>query len=478
MGHEILKKEKEFEAYCNEMVEKYQIPGYAIGLAKNGKLFYEGGFGFRDKENQLPLSSDTVFGIGSVTKSFTCVAILQLQEAGKLSVHDLVIKYLPEFKTNNDEFTKQMTIHHFMTHSAGFPPLPNLYGAMSKTLAKDPKFEYGNEEQKTPEIPYIASYEELMECIGKGEYTLLGAPGTEFSYSNDCYALLGAVVERVSGISYEKYMKDFILEPAGMKHSVFHLHDLDGHKDISNLYNTRKKDDETIVFESNNQWDAPSMRAAGFLKSTVNDMLRYTEIFRNGGKVGNAQILTPESVEAMTTPYIQCGYDEFYGYGVMITPDFYGYKLIEHGGSIKGVAAQMNIIPELGLTGFSIANLAGVPSKKLLNCAFADYLEKPLKSSHVNVTEKNLSVDQLKEYVGQFISGEGGKVDFSINDDGRLCAKMEGMVDSVVRPIAEDWFLFEMREEEYAIRFRRDEEGKIIRCAFGFRQLAKTELGG
>ncbi|QKE71657.1 beta-lactamase family protein [Arthrobacter citreus] len=475
MGHNVLKKVKEFEGYCNEIVEKYQIPGYMIGLAKNGELFYESGFGFRDKENELLLSSDTVLGIGSVTKSFTCVAILQLQEAGKLSVQDPIIKYLPEFKTSNDEYTKLMTIHHFMTHSAGLPPIPSLYGAMSKTLALDPKFDDGKEEEKSPEIPYIATYEELMESIAKGEYALLGAPGTEFSYSNDCYALLGAVVERVSGITYEQYMKDYILEPAGMKNSVFHLHELDGHEDISNLYASRKVDDETIVFESNNPWDAPSMRAAGFLKSTVNDMLKYAEIFRNEGKVGDAQILTPESVEAMTTPFIQCGYTEFYGYGVMIHPDFYGYKLVEHGGSIKGVSAQLNIIPELGLTGFSNANLIGVPSKKLLNSAFADYLEKPIRSSNLNVAEINLNVEQLQEYVGKYVSGEGGKVEFSINDEGKLCAQMEGMVDSLVKPIEEDWFLFEMREDEYSIQFKRDEEGKISRCVFGFRQLVKTE---
>lgn len=475
MGQNVLKKEKEFEAYCNELVEKYQIPGYVIGLAKNGELFYESGFGYRDVENQLPLTSDTVLGIGSVTKSFTSVAIMQLQDAGKLSVHDPIIKYLPELKTPNEEFTKLMTIHHFMTHTAGFPPLPNLYGAMSKTLELDPKFEEGTEELKSTGAPYIASYEELLEAIGKGEYALLGAPGTEFSYSNDCYALLGAVVERVSGISYEQYVKDFILEPAGMKNSVFHLHELDGHTDISSLYSSRKKEEETIVFESNNPWDAPSMRAAGFLKSTVNDMLKYAEIFRNGGKVGNAQILTPESVEAMTTPYVQCGYHEYYGYGVMINPDFYGYKMVEHGGSIKGVSAQLNIVPELGLTGFSNANLIAVPSKKLIDSAFAEYLEQPLKSSPFNVTELPLTVDQLKEFEGKFVSTEGGKVDFAINDDGKLCAKMEGMVDSVVRPIDEDWFIFEMREHEYAIHFRRDAEGKIVRVEFGFRQLTKTE---
>jgi CubicO group peptidase (beta-lactamase class C family) len=116
-----------------------------------------------------------------------------------------------------------------------------------------------------------------------------------------------------------------------MHQSVFHYEELNGHEDIATLYNSRKKEDETIVFESNNPWDAPSMRAAGFLKSTINDMLKYAEIFRNEGRVGDAQILSPESVELMTTPYIQCEYGRYYGYGLIITPDFFGYKLVDHG---------------------------------------------------------------------------------------------------------------------------------------------------
>ncbi|MHC0035388.1 serine hydrolase domain-containing protein [Pseudoneobacillus sp. C159] len=475
---------REFDQYCQEIVKKYEIPGFSIGLAKDGELFFENGYGYRDVENKLPLSSDTVNGIGSVTKSFTCVAILQLQEAGKLSVHDPVIKYLPEFKTSNDDYTKQMTIHHFMTHSAGLPPLGTLYSAMKKTMDLDPKFEdeqpalspedKAKAEEAAAKIPNIETYEELMANIAEQEFTFLGAPGTEFSYSNDSYALLGAIIERVSGIPYEQYTKEYILEPAGMKNTVFNLEDLNDHDDVSCLYNQRKKGEETIIFESNNQWDAPAMRAAGFLKSTVNDMLRYAEIFRNQGKVGDAQILTPESVELMTTPYIQCDYDKFYGYGLMITPDYFGYKLVEHGGAIKGVAAQMNILPELGLTGYSISNLGGTPSTKLLYAAFADYLGKPVTASHIEFTERELTDEELKEYEGTFASSEGAKYQFKL-EDGKLYLSAEGIEATAVKPFAEDLFMVNFRESSLALRFVRDENKKIIRAAFGYRQTPKVE---
>ncbi|MFD1739464.1 serine hydrolase domain-containing protein [Bacillus salitolerans] len=474
---------REFEQYCQEIVEEYEIPGFSIGLAKDGQLFYENGFGYRDVENKLPLSADTVFGIGSVTKSFTCVAIMQLQEAGKLNVHDPVVKYLPEFKTPNEEYTKQMTIHHFMTHSAGLPPLPTLFKALSKSVANDPTFDDGEkpggdiglvQEEATKEQPSVDTYEELMADIAEQDFTLLGEPGTEFSYSNDSYAMLGTIIERVSGVTYEQYIKDYILDPAGMKNSVFHLEELDGHDDISCLYNSRKKDDKTIVFESNNPWDAPSMRAAGFLKSTVNDMLKYAEIFRNKGRVGEAQLLSPESVEAITTPHIECDKDRYYGYGVMVTPDFYGYKLVDHGGSIKGVAAQMHILPEVGLTGVAFANLAGVPATKLLYSAFADYLGQPIKDSHKSYEEVELSEEELTQYVGEYASGEGTKYSVVV-EEGKLSVKAEGITLSDIKPIGNDTFMVAFRESELGLRFVKDADNKVIRLAFGFRQTPKVQ---
>ncbi|MBE4909255.1 serine hydrolase [Bacillus luteolus] len=475
---------REFEQYCQEICEKFDVPGFSIGLAKDGQLFYDKGFGYRDVENKLPLTADTVFGIGSVTKAFTCVAIMQLHETGKLNVQDPVVKYLPEFKTPNEEYTKQMTIHHFMTHSAGLPPLPTLYKALSKSIANDPKFEdEGQTEGDIGTVEKAASeqqnesvdtFEELMADIATQEFTLLGAPGTEFSYSNDSYSLLGAIIERVSGITYEQYMKDYILDPAGMKNSVFHLEELVDHDDVSSLYNSRKKDGETIIFESNNPWDAPSMRAAGFLKSTVNDMLKYAEIYRNKGRVGNAQILTPESVELITTPFIECDKGRYYGYGVMVTPDYYGYKLVEHGGSLKGVAAQLNILPELGLSGVSFANLAGVPSTKLLETAFADQLGKSVTDSYLSYEVIDISEAELKQYEGEYASGEGTKYEVVV-EDGKLQLKAEGLELSHIKPIGNDTFMVGFRESELSLRFVKDDNNQVVRAAFGFRQVPKVK---
>src|SRR5699024_2595618 len=116
------------------------------------------------------VDGDTIFGIASMTKSITCLAIMKLQESGKLSVNDPVIKHLPNFKTPNADYTKDITIHHLMTHTAGFPPLPtNLYTRM-RAIAKDPSVkDYVLNLTETSGDP-IDTPEELVQFLSELDY--------------------------------------------------------------------------------------------------------------------------------------------------------------------------------------------------------------------------------------------------------------------------------------------------------------------
>ncbi|WP_404454580.1 serine hydrolase domain-containing protein [Oceanobacillus kapialis] len=466
---------KDFEQYSDDILSQYNVPGFAMGIAESGEFHYEKAFGFRDRENKLPVSLDTVFGVGSITKAVTAVAILQLQEKGKLHVNDPVINYLPAFKMSNEEQLESITIHHFLTNTSGLPPLPTLMGALKRSIESDPNFKV-DPQQGNPldALQTIDTHSDLMDAIAKAGFTPLGEPGTEFSYANDGFALLGAIIEKVSGLSYEQYVQENILDPAGMHHSVFHYEDLEDYEDIAVLYERGKDGDEEMIVKSNHPWDAPAMRAAGFLKSTVKDMLKFTEVIRNEGKVGDAIILSPESVKAMTTPHVSCTQDTFYGYGVMIIPDFFGYKLIHHAGDIKGVTAQMNILPELDLTGISLANIGEAPSSKLLFSAFASYLGKSNDASHLNVEPVNLSLENLQEYEGTFMAKDGMGCVFKVENND-LYMEIPGIAKTVLKPIGNDHFLFPMRDLDTTIRFRRDKDKNIHRVEVALRQLNKVE---
>jgi CubicO group peptidase (beta-lactamase class C family) len=459
----------QFEAFAGKLLTTHKCPGFSVGLAKNGETIYAQGFGYRNAAEGLPATATTVHGIGSVTKSFTCVAIMQLAERGKLKVDDPVVKYLPEFRTPDPERTKQITIHHLMTHSSGIPPLRTLYPAMLASMRNDP----GAKEivAKLTDFSEVNTYTELMDFIAKQEFELLGEVGAQFSYSNDGYALLGAIIERVSGLSYIEFMQENVLKPAGMADSFIELESLYKHPELTIPYVINKEHDEAVE-PSPAYWQAPAMLAAGFLRSTVPDMLRYMEIYRTGGMAGNVRILTKASVDAMTKPYIQCGPGQYYGYGLMITPNYHGVTLVEHGGAIKGCAAQVICVPEKGLTGVAFSNLGGVPSMKIVLGGINAYLGLALDTPRVAFPEYTCPADLLESYAGEYRSGEGAQFKIAVVD-GQLEADMEGK-KFATRPAGEHTFLVQIPDREMPIVFEHDATGKVYRVAMGFRIISKV----
>src|SRR5690606_12753108 len=209
-----------FERYAVDVLERYGAPGMAVGVARDGRTIYEGGLGWRDRERELPATPDTIFGIGSVTKSFTCMAIMQLVDEGRLLVDDPVIRYLPEFSVPNEQYRQAITIHHFMTHTSGLPPLPSLTYALARSLEADPAAAALRAGQASPHPP-IDTPGQLLDFIAHHDFELLGPPGAYFSYSNEAFALLGTIIERVTGQRYEDFVTQRILEPLGMTRTTF-----------------------------------------------------------------------------------------------------------------------------------------------------------------------------------------------------------------------------------------------------------------
>ncbi|PLR79840.1 hypothetical protein CVD25_09690 [Bacillus canaveralius] len=463
---------KEFEVAAQKLVEKHHIPGASVAIAQEGQIVYHKGFGFRNVEKSLPITEDTVFGIGSVTKSFTCVAIMQLQEAGKLNVLDPVVKYLPEFKVKDENALTEINIHHFMTHSSGLPPMSSLFYAMKRSMDIDPHADKypGLDIEKKDHEP-IDTYDQLMEFIANQEFELLGAPGTHFSYSNDAYALLGTIIERVSGISYEQYVYDHILNPCGMENSFFTIDEYQEYENITTCYVIDQSDGNKSVITAPVWWDSPSMRAAGFLKSTANDMLKYAEIFRNKGVVNEKRILTEESVNEMIKPHIQTQPGRFYGYGLMITPDYFGTLLVEHGGALKAIAAQMSILPEKGVSGVVLTNLAGAPASRIMQLAFNTYEGREVEATHITFEEYNIAAEQLELYQGEYLSNEGMKLAIEIKDGAPILISQNGEIPIIF--VKENVFIAYVNDSTEIAEILVDENGHPYGISYHFRQFPK-----
>ena len=187
------------EQMFRQYSERQHMPGLAYGVVLDGEVVYSGSFGFANLEEKVPATTRSLFRIASMSKSFTALAILQLRDAGKLSLDDAASKYLPEMKkvTYLTTDAPEITIRHLMTHSAGFPE-DNPWG--DRQLAD--------------------SDEELMVLIANG-VSFSNVPGVAYEYSNLGFALLGQIVQVVSGMDFRGYTTEYIFEPLGMNNTVW-----------------------------------------------------------------------------------------------------------------------------------------------------------------------------------------------------------------------------------------------------------------
>ncbi|WP_252504300.1 serine hydrolase [Sporosarcina sp. Marseille-Q4943] len=456
-----------FDKYAIEYIKKHLIPGAIIGIEAEGQRVYEKGFGYRNVAQQLPVTEDTVFGIASMTKSFTCAGIMKLQEAGKVSVHDNIVDYLPELKTSGGQ-VERITIHHLMTHTAGYPPLATHVYARKNSIEQDPSAkDYGLDLLNNPG-PHIETFDEMLAFMANDDFEWLGEPGQFYSYSNDSYGLLGVIISRVSGQPYEQFIEENILKPAGMKNSFFDMRLLDEKEDVTTLY--MKAKDGSHVYEAPLWWDAPSMRAVGYLKSTANDILRYLEMYWNEGVAGGTRILSKESIAQMIHPHVEYEPGRCYGYGLRIVPDYFGSTLISHGGGLKGVSSYMCAIVEKKKAGVILTNVSDVPAGDLLMNAMNITEGRELDASYSTYEVLEIDAEELQKFTGSFISSEGMNVQVVLKE-GKLTIE-SNEVYRTLKCIGKNFFIDE-DEKEGILQFLENGCGEIERIVYGGRHIMK-----
>jgi CubicO group peptidase (beta-lactamase class C family) len=463
-----------YEAFAEPIIAAEDVAGLAVAVAEGGRPVYFRGFGHRDRARDLPVTEHTLFGIGSITKSFTAVAIMQLQEAGRLSVDDPVARHVPELRVPHADGPTPMRIRHLLSHSAGLPPLPTLRATLVRSLRDDPDVK---DETKAKLPAPVDTWDELVAYLNACEIEPLGRPGDLFSYSNDGYALLGLIVERASGEPYAAYVERHILAPAGMSETTFDIAPHVEGPDTTRLYNRKKGDAERkVAYDAGPWWDAGPMTAAGFLRSSAHDMLRYLEIYRTGGRVGGEVVLTPESVREMVTPRIVCGARMDYGYGLMLSAEHAGVHLVEHGGNIKGAAAWVTVVPERDLTAVGLSNLSGAPTSRLLLGAVNAALGIAPERLRAEFPLPYEAAAPMSDYAGVYASGEDVRMEVREGEQG-LDVHIEDE-HYPLRAVEADAFVFDAHGDQSYIRFLRAPDGRVSAVASHFRIVRRAaDLG-
>jgi CubicO group peptidase (beta-lactamase class C family) len=370
-------------------------------------------------EAALPMTVDTVLPVASVTKSFTALAIMQLQDRGRLSVHDPVVTYLPEFRVPNPPSTSPITLHHLLTHTAGLPPMLTRWFVFARDARRD--MAPGEIPVALNGRPPIDTYEQLIAYLAESRWTPLGAPGAYMSYSNEGYVLLGAVVERVSGEPYSAYVRSHILAPLGLQHTGFDVEMPDGGEETATLYVARTTAGGDQIVRMPGWWSSGVWLPTGGLCSSVSDLIRYLDAYRQGGR----GVVSPGAVTEMLHAHTRSFPAGGYGYGWEVVTDNAGTALVTHDGGRRGVSANVLFDPRHAIVAAAVANTQGVPlwtitegARRLMLGIGADRLPSGLP-------EYTPAKTRLRAYIGEYRSGDGRTISVTARN-GDLSLRIDG----------------------------------------------------
>ncbi|GHU73931.1 serine hydrolase [Clostridia bacterium] len=464
-------------------IDTQQLPGVVVSVRQHGELVWEQAFGLRD-DHGTPMSTDTIFGVASMSKGITCAALAILASEGRLSFMDPAANYLPGLAVKGVP-SESLLLHHLMTHSSGVPPLPLLAWSLAfhshEPNARPERQEVLNK-RRAEAANQVTTIQDIIDYFRDGDYNLLGQPGTYNSYSNDSFALLSSVVDAAAGILLEQFLNERIFKPLNMNRSILDQNASEAAK-LGTLTELFSRNDKTKQFTSDTLWDvAPPYRGTGWIKSTAGDMAQFYEALCYGGTIAGRNVLLGASA-LYDNKFVELPNDTTYCYGLMKRPfraDGKEYRIVEHAGGLHGVSSRGGFVKGSdGISAVVLCNWEDGPVMPLLNAVFSVMLGNPPDSSHFYWPEPSGAPADPSIYVGRFHQDE------RFSDDIIVELRDEGLVsvheDSVKRLqfcgttkfIAEEPPKVRERWDHY--QFLLDECGAAKRVRVGSRIYTRVE---
>lgn len=318
-------------------VNERALPGLAVGIVHDGELVYAKGFGMADGKTERAVTPDTVFRIGSISKTFTAIGLMQLWEQGKFQLDDPVSRYLKAYKLEHrDPNAPPVTFRHLLTHTAGIGE----FRTISDLARFRSSFALGVKEGEP--VPALDEY------YG-GRLTPELYPGEKWAYANHGFATVGQLVEDISGETFEQYMLRHVLEPLGMFHTDY-------------LRSERVRDQLAIGYGSKKGLPTPvnyheiAVRPAGSIFSSVNEMAKYLAALMSGGGNQHGSVIKPDTLRMMMEPHYQL--DECLpAMGLAFWLDSIdGHRRAGHDGGWPGFVSAMQVAPDDGLGVIAFTN--------------------------------------------------------------------------------------------------------------------------
>ena len=386
------------ESRIEAEMQRHQVPGLALAAVREGEVVYARGFGVSSVETGQPVTPDTLFRIGSITKALTATAVMRLVEAGKLDLDRPVKEYLPGLHFSDDQVSGQITLRRLLSHSAGLPTDHSPYGPRHQGALAD----------------YVR-----VQVPG---YRFIAPPGKLYAYSNPGPRIAGYVAEVVAGRPYTELMQELVFDPLSMTRTTFD-------PTVAMTYPLAQSHalEEGKLRVEHRYADDAGGYPSGFAISTVLDLAQFARMQMAGGRLDGHQVLLAESVAEMQTAQVERLTTAAGGYGLGLALDRYRSQWrATHNGSISAFGSRMAFIPAAGSAVIVLANRAGGfwgEMEGIVDAVLDEILGMPSPQPAPETVEPNRAA--WPPYTGSYLGDWVGLVTVCV-DDGQLILDWNG----------------------------------------------------
>lgn len=409
---------EELKSFISDKIQESDVPGTAVAIVKDDKVIFAEGFGYRNLTSKEEVTSETVFPIASMSKSFTTAALGVLADQKKINWDEPVRKVYPEFRLMDSYATEKATLRDLASHRTGLAR-HELVWFSSKSITK---------KEITDRLAYLQPFTELR---------------TTYQYQNMMYTTLGNVIERVTNVRWDKFVQEHLLDKMGMKSTSF----LDEQRHNGNYalpYAKIKGQLKEIPFHAENEPEA-----AGSIKSNVLDIAQWLLLHMKQGNMNGEQILSQQEMENLHSPQIVMSEADIFPFDEMLhaayclgwmTRVYRGRREVHHGGNINGFTSFMSFLPQEGIGVVVLTNLNSnfYPSAityeiydRLLSLQPIDWVsrfnnrlqyfqeleEKAKQEIHSKQILQTTPSHSLNEYAGTYVHKGYGTVTVSVAGD-------------------------------------------------------------
>lgn len=454
------------ETYVSKAIQDWDVPGLALAIVKDDQVVFAKGFGVCKRGEPRTVDAETLFAIGSTSKGMTAACLAMLVDEGKLAWDDAVTKHLTEFELSDPYVTRELAVRDLLCHRSGLPRGDALWYA----------------------TPY-----DRAEVLRRVRYLKPNSSfRSKFGYQNIMYLAAGQIIARASGTSWEKFVRQRLFEPLGMKLSCTSVSELAGNENVSTPH--ANIDDAPCPVAWRN---IDNIAPAGSINSCASDMARWLRLQLGDGQVDGRRLVSAAAMKEMRSPHtivpITEAIEELlpdvhflaYGLGWQLL-DYHGRKVADHGGGIDGMTAQVALMPEEKLGLVILCNRGGTLLPNLLKFHIFDrYLkityqdlsaqgrtlakkqeekarEEKAKQEASRVVDTKASL-ALEKYTGTFNDELYGEAQVALEGDHLMLSRGPALVADL-----EHWHFDTFRAQFHDkvldsqfVTFRLDASGKV-----------------